>query len=317
MSKRTILVTGGAGFIGSHVVDAFIEKGHTVVVLDDLSSGDPDFVNEQAIFIEADIRSPQIEEIFQKHKPDVISHHASQIDVRKSVDDPLYDADVNIRGALNLLELAVAYKTKKIIFSSTGGAIYGTPEELPADEDSLPRPECPYGTSKFCVEQYIMLYSRMHKLAYTILRYPNVYGPRQNPQGEAGVCSIFTGLMLDGRQPTLYGKGKAFRDYVYVSDIAAANLLALDKGSGETVNLGSGIPVTVKELYTQIAKLTGYKGRASLKPLRRGEVEGIYITGSKAERVLGWKPQINLADGLEKTVAFIREEKEKEESTEE
>lgn len=309
MSKQTILVTGGAGFIGSHVVDAFIEKGHQVIVLDDLSSGNADFLNSEAIFIEADVRSAQIEEIFKDHKPDVICHHASQIDVRKSVDDPIYDADVNIRGALNLLELAVAYGVKKIIFSSTGGAIYGAPTDLPADENCVPKPECPYGTSKLCVEQYIKLYSRMYDLAYTILRYPNVYGPRQSPDGEAGVCSILTGLMLDGKTPTLYGKGKAFRDYVYVADIAAANLLALSKGSGETVNLGSETPVTVKELYTHLAKLTGYKGKASLKPLRRGEVEGIYITGGHARSVLGWKPEVSLAEGLEKTVAYIREQR--------
>jgi len=312
MSKRVVLVTGGAGFIGSHVVDAFIEKGHTVIVLDDLSSGNFDFVSKEAVFVEGDIRSPQIAEIFEQYSPDVICHHASQIDVRKSVDDPAYDADVNIRGSLNLLELAVAHKVKKFIFASTGGAIYGTPAQLPADEQCIPRPECPYGTSKFCVEQYIMLFSRMYNLSYTILRYPNVFGPRQSPEGEAGVCSIFAGLMLDGNTPVLYGKGKAFRDYVYVGDIAAANLLALDKGAGETINLGSEKAITVKELFTHIAHLTEYKGKATLKPLRRGEVEGIYITGSKAAQVLGWKPEVSLSDGLKKTVDFIRAQREKE-----
>ena len=316
MAKRTILVTGGAGFIGSHVVDAYIAKGHTVVVVDDLSSGNPDFVNPEATFYELDVRSSQLSELFEAHSFDVVSHHASQIDVRKSVDDPIYDADVNIKGSLNLLELCVRHKTKKIIFSSTGGAIYGAPKDLPADETCPPRPECPYGASKFCVEQYILLYSRMHKLNYTILRYPNVYGARQSPHGEAGVCAILAGLMLAGETPTLYGHGKAFRDYVYVSDIAAANVLALDKGHGETLNLGSCKGVTVKELYDIIADLTGFNGKPILKPLRPGEVEGIYITGKRAADVLGWKPTVGLKDGLAKTVAYVREQKPEEFETE-
>jgi len=181
MAKRTILVTGGAGFIGSHVVDAYAAKGHKVIVADDLSSGTTDFLNTAAAFYEVDVRSQQLEQVFKEHSIDVVNHHAAQIDVRKSVEDPLYDAEINIKGALNLLELSVKYKVKKFIFSSTGGAIYGTCETLPADEDCPPRPECPYGTSKLCVEQYVMLYARLHKLGYTIFRYPNVYGPRQSP----------------------------------------------------------------------------------------------------------------------------------------
>lgn len=306
MAKHTILVTGGAGFIGSHVVDAYIAKGHTVVVVDDLSSGNPDFLNKAAAFHEIDVRSAQIEEVFEEHAIDIVSHHAAQIDVRKSVDDPLYDAEVNIKGTLNLLGLCVRHKVKKFIFSSTGGAIYGTPKSLPADEACPPHPECPYGTSKLCAEQFILLYARMYKLGFTILRYPNVYGPRQSPHGEAGVCSILAGLMLAGQTPTLYGQGKAFRDYVYVSDIAAANLLALEKGNGEILNLGSGKAVTVKELYDIIAELTAYTGKPALKPLRPGEVEGIYISGKRAGTELGWKPAVSLKDGLAKTVDFIR-----------
>ena len=308
MSKNTILVTGGAGFIGSHVVDAFIQKGHTVIVADDLSSGNPDFINPNAVFYAMDIRSPQLEEIFIAHSPTIVCHHAAQIDVRKSVADPVYDADVNIRGSINLLELCVKHGVKKILFSSTGGAIYGSPEKLPAKETCIPRPESPYGTSKLCVEQYIMLYARIHKLNYTILRYPNVYGPRQSPHGEAGVCSILTGLMLNGKSPVLYGHGEAFRDYVHVSDIAHANVLALTKGSNETLNLGSATAVTVKELFTILKKLTGFKGKAQLKALRPGEVKGIYISGGNAAAVLGWSPSISLAEGLEQTVAFIREQ---------
>jgi len=183
MNKQTILVTGGAGFIGSHVTDAFIQKGHSVIVVDDLSSGNADYINPNAIFYEMDIRSPQMDDIFATHLPSVVCHHAAQIDVRKSVDDPIYDADVNIRGSISLLELCVKHAVKKFIFSSTGGAIYGSPESLPATEQCVPKPESPYGTSKLCVEQYIMLYHRIHKLNYTILRYSNVYGPRQRPHG--------------------------------------------------------------------------------------------------------------------------------------
>lgn len=307
MAKHTILVTGGAGFIGSHVVDAYVSKGHDVIVVDDLSSGSPEFLNPAAIFYNLDVRSRQLEELFEEHSIDVVNHHAAQIDVRKSVDDPLYDAEINIRGAINLLELSVKYKVKKFIFSSTGGAIYGTPQTLPADETCIPRPECPYGASKFCVEQYVMLFSRMYKLGYTIFRYPNVYGPRQSPEGEAGVCSILAGKMLAGETPTLYGHGKAFRDYVYVSDIASANLLALEKGNHQTLNLGSCKAVSVKELYDIIAELTGYTGKPVLKPLRPGEIQGIYITGDLAAAELAWKPKVALKDGLAKTVAFIQE----------
>ncbi|HDP34674.1 MAG TPA: NAD-dependent epimerase/dehydratase family protein [Candidatus Hydrogenedentes bacterium] len=308
MSKHTILVTGGAGFIGSHVVDAFIQKGHDVIVVDDLSSGNSDYVHEAAVFYEMDVRSPQLESVFEAHKPDVISHHAAQIDVRKSVEDPVYDADVNIRGALNLLEMSVKYGVRKFVFASTGGAIYGSPASLPADENCVPKPESPYGTSKLCVEQYIHLYNRIHKINFTILRYPNVYGPRQSAHGEAGVCSIFAGLMLAGKTPVLYGKGDAFRDYVFVDDIAHANVLALNKAPGETINLGSGVGITVKQLYEIIKKLTGFSGKAVLKPLRPGEVKGIYITGERAAKMLGWKPSVSLEEGLRRTVAFVREQ---------
>ncbi len=310
MSKRNILVTGGAGFIGSHVADAYIQQGHTVIVVDDLSSGDDRFINEKAVFIEMDIRSPQMEEVFETYKPNVVSHHASQIDVRKSLQDPLYDADVNIKGSLNLLELCVKYPVGKFIFSSTGGAIYGSPETLPADETCPPRPESHYGTSKLCVENYIALYGRLNKLPYTILRYPNVYGPRQSPHGEAGVCSILAGLMLAGQNPVLYGHGDALRDYVYVGDIAEANLAALEKGKGEILNLGSGQGVSVKQLFDIIKELTGFSGKPALKPLRPGEVKAIYITGDHAAKVLGWRPTVAIEEGLARTVAFVREQKE-------
>lgn len=304
MSK--ILVTGGAGFIGSHVVDALIEAGHEVTVVDDLSSGSTENLNDGAAFYELDVRCQQTAEVFDEVKPEYVYHFAAQIDVRKSVEDPVYDADVNIRGSLNLLELSVRHKIRKFIFASTGGAIYGSPEQLPADEQCPPRPESPYGTSKLCVENYVGLYGRLYKLNYANLRFPNVYGPRQTPHGEAGVCSILAGRMLVGEAPVLYGHGKPLRDYVYVGDIARACLLALKKGDGVTVNLGSGKGISVRQLFDIIQKLTGFSGKPVLKDLRPGEVDRIYITGDLAREVLGWEPEVSLEEGLDKTVAYVR-----------
>ena len=308
MSK--ILVTGGAGFIGSHVVDAYVDAGHQVTVVDDLSSGSEDNLNPKAKFYELDIRSAQLAEVFEEEKPEIVAHFAAQIDVRRSVQDPIFDADVNVRGSLNLLEMCVAGNVKKIIFASTGGAIYGSPEKLPADETCTPLPESQYGTSKLCVENYIGLYSRMYKLPATILRFPNVYGPRQSPHGEAGVCSILAGLMLEDKAPTLYGQGTMLRDYVYVGDIARGCVLALKKGTGATLNLGSGKATSVKELYEIIRGLTGFSGKPALKERRPGEVEKIFITGARAAEVLGWKPEMSIKDGMAKTVEFIRKQNE-------
>ena len=306
-----ILVTGGAGFIGSHVCDALVEAGHDVTVVDDLSSGCEDFLNPKASFYEMDIRAAQLAEVFEERRPEFVYHLAAQIDVRRSVEDPLYDADVNVRGSLNLLELCVAHNVKKFIFASTGGAIYGSPEKLPAPEACPALPESHYGVSKYCVEQYIGLYGRLHKLPHTILRFPNVYGPRQNPHGEAGVCSILAGLMLDGTAPVLYGQGEPLRDYVYVGDIARGCLLALKKGDRDILNLGSGKGTSVKDLFTILQKLTKFEGKPALKDLRAGEVQKIYITGARAAEVLGWKPEVPLKEGLERTVAFIVEQREK------
>lgn len=301
-----ILVTGGAGFIGSHVVDAYLEAGHQVVVVDDFSTGIMENVNPDAVVHEADIRSAALADIFEAEAPDCVHHLAAQIDVRRSVDDPMFDASVNILGGLNLLECAVAHKVTKFVFASTGGAIYGVQDKLPASEDAVPKPECHYATSKLAFEHYLSLYHRLYGLRYTILRFPNVYGPRQRPDGEAGVCAILAGLMLDGKTPTLYGQGTPLRDYVFVKDIARAALLALEKGDGETVNLGSGKGTSVRELFDILKKELDFKGEPDLAALRPGEVQENYITGDRAAKVLGWKPQVGLEEGLRETAAYIR-----------
>ncbi len=303
-----ILVTGGAGFIGSHVVDAYLAAGHNVIVVDDLSSGSRENLNDSAQFIELDIRSKMLGEIFDDVKPDIVNHHAAQIDVRHSLTEPMRDADINVLGAINLLENCVKHKVRKLIYASTGGAIYGSPAatDLPASETCPPLPMCHYGLSKHVVELYTRLYNALYGLPYTILRYPNVYGPRQNPHGEAGVCAIFAGLMLAGKRPVLYGDGAPVRDYVYVGDIARASVLALDKAPGEIINLGSGKGTSVRELYDTLSEITGFQEQPDLAPLRPGEVERIYITGDKARALLGWSPEVNLHEGLRRTVESVR-----------
>jgi UDP-glucose 4-epimerase len=223
-----ILVTGGAGFIGSHVVDAYLELGHEVVVVDNLSSGSIENLNPKAKFYKMDIRDSDIEDLFKNEKPDIVNHHAAQMDVRKSVEDPIYDADVNIIGSLNLLQNCIRYGVKKFIFASTGGAIYGEQDYFPADEEHPTRPLSPYGVAKLTVEKYLYFYKEVHGLNYVVLRYANIYGPRQNPHGEAGVVAIFTSKMLKGEQPVINGDGFQTRDYTFVGDVVRANVLALN-----------------------------------------------------------------------------------------
>ena len=303
-----ILVTGGAGFIGSHVVDSYISLGHDVVVLDNLRTGFAKNINPKATFVNMDIRAKELDAVFAEHKPEIVGHFAAQMDVRQSLQEPLFDADCNVLGSINLLECCVRYKTRKIIYASTGGAIYGEPEALPADESYQPNPLSHYGLSKFVAEEYIRLYRRLYNLDYTILRFPNVYGPRQNPHGEAGVCAILIALMLDGKVPTLYGHGEPLRDYVYVGDIARANVLALDQGSGEIVNLGSNKGTSVRELYDVLSAYLGFNQSPNLAALRAGEVERIFITGDHAAKVLGWVPEVGVKEGLHKTADYIRAE---------
>ncbi len=304
MSK--ILVTGGAGFIGSHVVDAFINAGHEVVVIDNLATGKRENVNPQAKFYQVDIRHREaVEEVFAVERPEVISHQAALANVRHSMEQPVTYAEVNILGSLILLEMARQYGCRRFIYASTGGAVYGEPEFLPVTEDHPINPLDPYGASKHAVEHYLYLYRQNYGLSYVSLRYPNVYGPRQDPLGEAGVVAIFTGLMLQGKQPTINGSGEQQRDFVYVGDVARANLLALERGEG-VYNIGSGIPTDVNTIFVELKAAIGYAGEACYGPPKLGEVFRIYLDASKARRELGWEPKVSLREGLTRTVEFFR-----------
>ncbi len=302
-----IMVTGGAGFIGSHVVDIFLANGYEVVVIDDLSTGRLSNLNPAATFYQVDIRSPELEEIFKEEKPDFIDHHAAQMDVRRSVDDPLFDADVNVLGSIKLIELARKHQVKRFIYISTGGAVYGEPEYLPCDEAHPINPICPYGASKHTVEHYLYMYQELYDLDYVVLRYPNVYGPRQDPHGEAGVVAIFTGQMLKDEQVVINGDGKQERDFVYVEDCARANLLALTAENPNTIfNLGYGYGTSINDIYSNLTKVTDYKLSAVHGPAMAGETQRIYLDANKARQEMDWTPTVGLEEGLGKTVEYFR-----------
>jgi UDP-glucose 4-epimerase len=303
-----IIVTGGAGFIGSHVVDTFINHGHEVVVVDDLSTGRRSNLNPAATFYQVDIRSPEMEDIFEKEQPQIVDHHAAQMDVRRSVEDPLFDANVNVLGSIKLIELARIYNVERFIYISTGGAVYGEPEYLPCDEDHPINPICPYGASKHTVEHYLFMYRELYDLDYIVLRYPNVYGPRQDPHGEAGVVAIFSGQMLKNSPVVINGDGEQERDFVYVQDCARANLLALNTENTNTIfNLGFGVGTTINEVYENLKEITGYQLTAEHGPPKAGETRRIFLEAKKAGEYLDWKPTVNLKAGLGETVKYFRE----------
>ena len=303
-----ILVTGGAGFIASHVSEGYIGAGHSVVIVDDLSTGKRENIPCAAKFYEHDITDfAGMEQIIAEERPEVINHHAAQMDVRRSVREPLFDARVNIVGALGLLELAVKYKVRKIIYASTGGASYGQVETVPVDESHSTRPICHYGVSKLTFEKYLFLYKYLYGLNYTVMRYPNVFGPRQNPHGEAGVTAIFALQMLRGEQPTIFGDGCKTRDYVFIEDIVRANVALLEKGDGETLNLGSGQPTSDYQIFDLVRSATQYRGKPKYAPVRPGEVAHIALDARRARAVLGWAPQISIQEGISRTVESIRQ----------
>ena len=302
-----ILVTGGAGFIGSNVVDAYIEAGHQVVVVDDLSTGRLSNLNPKAKFYRLDIRDPKLRDVFVEERPEVVNHHAAQIDVRRSVVDPEFDADVNVLGSIKLARFAIEFGVSKIIYISSGGAIYGEPVYLPCDEDHPVHPICPYGASKYTFELYLQLFKETDGLDYTILRYGNVYGPRQDPLGEAGVVAIFSGQMLDDKPVTINGTGEQVRDFVYVGDCARANVAALQKGSGRAYNLGVGVGTDINEIFSELKSITDYKPEAIYGPAKPGETSRIYLTADRAKEELGWEPTYSLTEGLKHTVDYFRQ----------
>jgi len=302
-----VLVTGGAGFIGSHVVDACLSAGHDVSVLDDLSTGKRENVNPAARLHVADLRdATAVNALVQSEAPEVIYHLAAKANVRESMTKPVLYAEVNIIGSLNLLEAARAHGCRKVVYASTGGAVYGEPQYLPADEDHPINPLDPYGASKHQVEHYLYLYRANYGLDYTVLRFPNVYGPRQDPFGEAGVVAIWAHQMLNGTQPVINGSGEQERDFCYVGDIARANLLALDQGSGAIINLGSGIGTPIIAVFRGLRAVTGSNCPEVHAPAKLGEVFRIYLKAERARELLGWEPQVSLEEGLARTVAYFR-----------
>jgi UDP-glucose 4-epimerase len=305
-------VTGGAGFIGSHVVDRFLEAGHDVAVLDNLRTGARKNVNPAATLYEADIRDRDaVAKVFADFAPEIVDHHAAQSEVPRSVADPVYDAEVNIAGSVNLLKASADNEVRKFIFISTGGALYGEPDVIPAPETHRIEPLSPYGTSKCCVEQYLGTFKRTFGLDYTTLRYSNIYGPRQDFMAEEGrVVAIFASRMIGDRPLTIDWDGEQARDLLYVLDTAEANLSALERGSGQAYNVGTGVAVTVNEVFRQLKEITGYKREPGHGPKREGDVRRIALDCSKAARELGWRPKVSLKDGLRQTVDYFRRQPE-------
>ncbi len=301
-----ILVTGGAGFIGSHIADSFIEQGHEVVILDNLSMGRMENINPKAKFYLLDIGAKEVKKVFQQEEFDAVCHQAAQMDVRKSVEDPLFDAEVNVKGSLNLLENCVKYHVNKFVFASTGGAIYGEQEQFPCDESHPLRPVSPYGITKLTMEKYLYYYSIQFGLKYIILRYSNVYGPRQNPKGEAGVVAIFSNKLINDEQPVINGDGKQTRDYIYVGDVVQANMKALTYSKNDIFNIGTGIETDVNTIFHILNRYTDTNIPEKHGPAKPGEQQKSVISYKKAEKLLSWQPQINLEQGLKKTVEFFR-----------
>lgn len=310
-----ILVTGGAGFIGSNVVDAYVKAGHDVAIADNLSSGKRENLNPKALFHQVDIRSEELRGLIKSERPDIINHHAAQISVPASVENPLYDADVNVKGFINLLEAARLNKTKKVVFISSGGAIYGEAQEYPTTEEYPAQPLSPYAITKFVSEKYLAFYNHHYGLDYTVLRYANVYGPRQIPHGEAGVVAIFMDRLLNSSPCSLYHfkdepRGMT-RDYCFVGDIARANLMALDRGSAEAFNIGTGVATHTEELFNLIygsikrARAIPDELKFPQKgPARAGDIKRSCLNIEKAGKTLGWGPETDLKEGIEETLKW-------------
>jgi UDP-glucose 4-epimerase len=290
-------------------VDGFIAEGHEVIVVDNLSTGKKENINEKARFFNIDISAPGLRDIFKTEKPDVVSHHAAQIDIRKSVERPIDDAMINILGTINVLENCKEFGVKRVIFASSGGAIYGDADSLPASEDRPANPISPYGITKRCGELYLEFYKMTYSLDYIALRYGNVYGPRQDPHGESGVVAIFIQKMLIGEIPTIYGDGEQVRDYVYVDDVVEANILALKSKKSGHYNIGTGIGTSVNKLFMVLSKILQFDKKAVYGQNRRGELLKNYLDPGKAKKDLDWSAKTSIDIGLAKTVEWFEKQK--------
>jgi UDP-glucose 4-epimerase len=311
----TILVTGGAGFIGSNLSDRLLAEGHRVVAVDDLSKGrianlaEARGYGKDFTFHNVDVRDQSLVTLFQRSRPEVVMHLAAQAGVRPSLEDPALDASINVMGLLNVLECAAAIGVRKVVFASSGGTIYGEPRKLPVKETAVAgsRPLAPYGVSKKVAEDYLRFYQRYRGLDFTALALGNVYGPRQDPGGEAGVISIFASMMLAGERPTVYGDGNQTRDYVFIDDAVHAFALAGERGSGRLVNIGTGLETSVNGVFRMLAEITGFAGEPQHGALPPGELRRICLDVSLAKEELGWRPWTHLEDGLKETVAYMRD----------
>jgi len=302
-----ILVTGGAGFIGSHIVALYTKAGHEVLVIDNLSSGSKKNVDQKAHFEQVDINDPSLHEIIGRFKPEIVNHQAAQIDVRKSVEDPSYDAQVNIVGSLKVFEAArKAGSLKKILFASSGGAAYGDTDTIPTDESVPAKPISPYGIAKVSVEMYLYYYNQIYNIPYIALRYSNVYGPRQNPHGEAGVVAICFQRLLSGKEFVINGDGEQTRDFVFVEDVARASLLALDSEFIGEVNIATSVETSIKSLVHQMATSIEHKDEIPHGPAKTGEQKRSCLDYSKAENELGWKPEVDITTGIAKTAEYFK-----------
>ena len=301
-----VLVTGGAGFIGSHLVDRLIMEGHEAVVVDNLATGKRRNINRAARFYKMDIQSWRLERVFRNERPNVVMHLAAQMDVRKSVEDPMFDAQVNVLGTLNVLQQAVKHGVRKMIFSSSGGAIYGEQEIYPAPETHVTKPLSPYGLSKLCGEQYLSYYARVSGLQAVSLRYANVYGPRQDPEGEAGVVAIFIQKMLNNEQAVINGNGRQTRDFVFVEDVVEANLAMIGQDTQGTYNVGTGVETSVNDLFRILAQHTGSNCKEIHGPAKKGEQARSVIDSMKLRQEVLWEPKADLSEGLKKTVEYFR-----------
>jgi UDP-glucose 4-epimerase len=296
-----ILVTGGAGFVGSHIVDTYVAAGHQVIVVDNLSTGKRENVHPEAQLVEMDLNDPHLFDLFQAEMPDLVNHHAANASVSRSVRQALFDATQNILGTLNVLEAARRAEVGKVVYISSGGAMYGTVAYLPMDENHPANPVSPYALSKHTGERYVQLYGQMHGLRRTSLRYANVYGPRQDPHGEAGVVAIFCQNLLDGVVPEIHWDGEQTRDFVYVGDCARANLLALERGDGQAYNVGTGVATSINTLFHTLMEVAGQDLEPRRGPRRPGDARHSYLDCHKIEDEMGWQAEVSLREGLERT----------------